>query len=429
MRTQQRDDGRTTGRGATTNVTRALGGLALAALLLAGCSAGGDDATSTADRAEAGSGQDAGGTALGGTEGGGGAASDAGGLNGDAGAAGDAGAGAAAGAGQEAGDAGAGTTAGDVASGAGAGMTTADTGGRQVITTGEAGLVSDDPRAAADDVVAAVEAADGRVDARSETAARADEGTTATADLTVRVPAGAMTGLLRTLEEIGDVDHVDLSSEDVTSAAQDLDARIHAMTLSVARMEDLLSRAATRQEVLEAEGTLTERQASLESLRSERARLAERVALSTLRVSIWAPAETVPEEPVPVQDASPSGFLGGLAAGWSALTTVLGGVVTVLGVLLPWLALGGVLVAAVLGVRRLLGRRAVAAGGAGGTGSPGGPGGPGGSGGSGGPDAAGPGGPGGAYAAPTPSAPASGEPASGETGPGDRAPVGAGSPR
>lgn len=422
MRTQQRDDGRTTGRGATTNVTRALGGLALAALLLAGCSAGGDDATSTADRAEAGSGQDAGGTALGGTEGGGGAAS-------DAGAAGDAGAGAAAGAGQEAGDAGTGTTAGDVASGAGAEITTADTGGRQVITTGEAGLVSDDPRAAADDVVAAVEAADGRVDARSETAARADEGTTATADLTVRVPAGAMTGLLRALEEIGDVDHVDLSSEDVTSAAQDLDARIHAMTLSVARMEDLLSRAATRQEVLEAEGTLTERQASLESLRSERARLAERVALSTLRVSIWAPAETVPEEPVPVEDASPSGFLGGLAAGWSALTTVLGGVVTVLGVLLPWLALGGVLVAAVLGVRRLLGRRAVAAGGTGGTGRPGAPGGPGGSGGSGGPDAAGPGGPGGAYAAPTPSEPASGEPASGETGPGDRAPVGAGSPR
>lgn len=424
MRTQQRDDGRTTGRGATTNVTRALGGLALAALLLAGCSAGGDDATSTADRAEAGSGQDAGGTALGGTEGGGGAASDAGGANGDAGAAGDAGAGAAAGAGQEAGDAGAGTTAGDVASGAGAGITTADTGGRQVITTGEAGLVSDDPRAAADDVVAAVEAADGRVDARSETAARADEGTTATADLTVRVPAGAMTGLLRTLEEIGDVDHVDLSSEDVTSAAQDLDARIHAMTLSVARMEDLLSRAATRQEVLEAEGTLTERQASLESLRSERARLSERVALSTLRVSIWAPAGTVPEEPVPVEDASPSGFLGGLAAGWSALTTVLGGVVTVLGVLLPWLALGGVLVAAVLGVRRLLGRRAAPAEGAGGTGRPGAPGGPGRPGGSGGPDAAGPGGPGGPYAAPTPS-----EPASGEPGPGDRAPVGAGSPR
>jgi len=396
MRTPGTGRGRTTGRATGTDVTRVLGGLALAGLLLAGCSAGGDDAASTADHPQGGSERVVGG-AEGGAGGAGGAAGDAGADAGGSAEAGAAGAGAAA--------------AGDVASGTGGvGLSAADAGGRQVVTTGEAGLVSPDPRAAADAVVAEVEAAGGRVDARRETAARADEGTEATADLTVRVPADGVTGLLEALDEIGDVDHVDLSSDDVTAAAQDLDARIRAMTLSVARMEDLLDRATTRQEVLEAEGTLTDRQASLEQLQSERARMAEQVALSTLRISIWTPPGTATAaEPDPAEDGSPSGFLGGLAAGWSALVTVLGGVVTVLGVLLPWLAVGAAVLAAVLAVRRALRRRAD--GTAGPTGR-GGSGGPGGRGGADGPDS--PDGP-----APEPGAP----------GPDERQPVGAGAPR
>lgn len=416
MRTQRRHGGSTTGRGAGTNVTRALGGLALAGLLLAGCSAGGDSGASTADLAQGGSERAVGGA---GSDVGA-AGADAGGAGADAGADAGAAAGDAAAGSAEAGSAGAQDASGDVASGTG-GLTAADAGGRQVITTGEAGLVSPDPRAAADAVVAEVEAAGGRVDARRESAARADEGTEATADLTVRVPAGAVTGLLEALDEIGDVDHVDLSSDDVTGAAQDLDARIHAMTLSVARMEDLLNRASTRQEVLDAEGTLTERQASLESLQSERARMAEQVALSTLRISIWTPPQPVPaDEPAPDETDAPSGFLGGLAAGWSALLSLLGVVVTVLGVLLPWLVLGAAVLAAVLGVRRSLRRRAAAPGGAAGAAGPGTSGGGGAGPGDGGPGGSGgPGGPGGPEAAPEPGAP----------GADDRQPVGAGSPR
>jgi hypothetical protein len=405
MRTPGTNRGRTTGRAAGTDVTRVLGGLALAGLLLAGCSAGGDGAASTADYPQGGA------ERLVGEAGGG-----AGGAAGDAGA--DAGGSA------EAGSADAAAAPGDVASGTGGvGLSAADAGGRQVVTTGEAGLVSPDPRAAADAVVAEVEAAGGRVDARRETAARADEGTEATADLTVRVPADGVTGLLEALDEIGDVDHVDLSSDDVTAAAQDLDARIRAMTLSVARMEDLLNRATTRQEVLEAEGTLTDRQASLEQLQSERARMAEQVALSTLRISIWTPPATATAaEPDPAEDGSPSGFLGGLAAGWSALVTVLGGVVTVLGVLLPWLALGAAVLAAVLAVRRALGRRADGTAGSTGHGGAGGPGGRGGPGGP-GPDRHGPGGDDGADGSDGPA------PEPGSPGPDERQPVGAGASR
>ncbi len=356
MRTLGTNRGSTTGRRTGTTTTRALAGLALAALLLTGCSAGGDSSTAEVgqpapqDLAGGGAadrGQDA---AAGAGEAGGDAAADAG---ADAGAAADAG-----------------TAAG--ADAAATGTIPAGTDGRQVVTTGEVGLTAPDPRAAADQVVAETERAGGRVDARQEAAARAEEGTEATADLTVRVPADAVTGLLAALDEIGEVDHVDLQSDDVTAAAQDLDARIGAMELSVGRMADLLARATTRDEVLAAEGTLTERQASLEQLRSERARLAEQVALSTLRVSIWAPAAPVAEEVAPEPEPAPRGFLGGLEAGWDALVGVLGGVVLVLGVLLPWLALGGLVAGGVVLVRRRWRGRSAAAGGPG-SGPAGGP--------------------------------------------------------
>jgi hypothetical protein len=358
MRTRRRGRDRTGGRTRTTG-SRALLGLALAGLLLAGCSAGSDGTSgSGGDVAQAAPDELSGG--------------DRGGVV-EAGAADGAGAGDAqvdAQVGAEAGSAAAGDAAQDargLAAGTGVGSTSADAGGRQVITSGEVAMIAEDPRAAADAVVRRVEDAGGRVDERRETAARADESTAASADLTVRVPADAMTGLLAALDEIGEVARVDLGSDDVTAAAQDLDARISGMRLSVARMEDLLSRASTQEEILAAETTLTERQTSLEALVSERARIAEKVALSTLTVSIATPPEPAPPaepEPAP-EETGPRGFLDGLASGWSALVDVLEGVVTVLGVLLPWLALGGAIAWVVLAVRRSVRRRRDAAAGPG----------------------------------------------------------------
>lgn len=256
--------------------------------------------------------------------------------------------------------------ASDAGAAADAGSATVEAAGRQVITTGEVSLAAADPRAAADRVVAVVEQSGGRVDARQETAAREEDGIDATADLTVRVPATGLTDVLDALEDLGDVASVDLRSQDVTAAAQDLDARIRAMRLSVARMEDLLSRATTTEDVIEAESTLTERQASLESLEAERARVAEQVALSTLHVTIWTSGAPVATEAEPR-----TGFLGGLQNGWDALVEVLGVAVLVLGTLLPWLALGAVLGYAVVLVRRVLRRRRVARDPGAGSGGPG----------------------------------------------------------
>ncbi|UCN15852.1 DUF4349 domain-containing protein [Cellulomonas iranensis] len=227
--------------------------------------------------------------------------------------------------------------------------------GQQVVQTAHVTMLAPDPVAAGHAVVALVERVDGRVDARSERSGD-DAGDPGSAELTVRVPASAMSTIADDLREIGDVRDFQLETEDVTGAAQDLDARVAATELSVARMSDLLARATTNADVISAEKALTERQATLEQLRAERARLADRVALSTVSLVVYAP-DAAPEQ------TAPATFLDGLGTGWSSFTAAVRGALVVLGVLLPWALAGGVVVALVLAWQRR--RRAPAAGTAG----------------------------------------------------------------
>ena len=225
---------------------------------------------------------------------------------------------------------------------------------RQVVTTATAFLAVEDPADGAQRVSELVESAGGRVDERSEQAGSGEDGGEgASADLVVRVPADALTDVLADLKDLGDVASVSVSRSDVTASAVDLDARISALQTSVARLQALMDGAATTEALLDAEKALSDRQGELESLLSQRALLADQVELSTLSVHL---------EPYGVAPpGGPNGFLDGLATGWRALGTALGATLVVLGVLLPWLALAGLLTAGVLVPLRLARRRAAVA--------------------------------------------------------------------
>jgi len=228
-----------------------------------------------------------------------------------------------------------GAAAAPEANGAGAGTgTTTD---RQVVKTGEIAITVEDPVKAADDVSAVVDRFDGRVDAQEVQSGAEDEPGWAT--MTVRVPTDSMADAVTALHAVGEVTRYADTTQDVTTAARDLDSRIHATELSVARMEDLMKSATSTSDLLNAEQLLSDRQATLESLRSERASLADQVAYSTLTVSLTAPGEPA-IEPTP----GPDSFLDGLAVGWHGLVTTMRGLAVVLGVLLPWLLLGAGLV-------------------------------------------------------------------------------------
>lgn len=251
---------------------------------------------------------------------------------------------AAAPAGQDAG----GTTGSGTEAGSG---TAAD---RQVITTGTLTLLTEHPTGTVEDVVALVEKAGGRVDARTEQAGSADDPGSAT--LTVRVPSTQVSAVIDALRGLGTVTTLALSTNDVTGAAQDLDARINAQQLSVARMEDVLAHATTTADIMAAEEAVRQRQSDLEAMVAERTRMADQVALSTLTLTLSAP-------PAPAEDSGPGSFPSALATGWRSLVATLGELALVLGVLLPWLVFIGAVATpfVVLGRRRARRRAAQAA--------------------------------------------------------------------
>jgi len=218
---------------------------------------------------------------------------------------------------------------------------------RQIVTSGSVLIVVADPAAAAQRASELVESADGRVDERVEQAASDEQ--EASAHLVVRIPSPQLTQTLKKLKALGDADRVQLNATDVTDAAQDLDARISALKVSVARLETLMASATSSADLLAIESALSSRQADLEAKQAERSGLAGQVALATITLDL------VPEGTVVTN--GPSGFWSAIAAGWAALLRTLKAVTIAVGVLLPWAAFSGVLGAGTLVVVRVVRRR------------------------------------------------------------------------
>lgn len=217
-----------------------------------------------------------------------------------------------------------------------------DTDQRHVIVTGWMTLSVRNATTAADETVRIVEDAGGRVDARSQQTVSGSPA--AEVFLRVRIPSDRLTETLRALEDVGEVQELSTDSEDVTLQVTDLDARIEALEVSIARLQGLMADATSTADLLAAESALSERQAELDSLRAQRTVLGEQVDLATIHITLRAPSAT----PAPV----PGGFWGGVVQGWSSLVTAFNRTVVVLGVLLPWAVVGGIVAGIVLIVRR-----------------------------------------------------------------------------
>ena len=200
--------------------------------------------------------------------------------------------------------------------------------GREIVTTGRVDVTVKSPRDVAERFSTWVEAHQGRVDRR--TVSKNGEGR-ASASMTVRVPSAQVSATLARLATYGEVGTVDVQHDDVTAQGQDLDARIRALKLSIDRLEKILARADSSAEVVSAENALTDRQEQLESLLAQRKALSDQVALSTLSVELIQKGSA--------SSVSPGGFQGGLTKGWNALVDTVNGIVSVAGVLVPWLGI------------------------------------------------------------------------------------------
>jgi hypothetical protein len=162
------------------------------------------------------------------------------------------------------------------------------------------------------------------------------------ATLTLRVPPSAFGPTLDGLSRLGKELDRQRSAEDVTTQLTDVDSRVRSQQRSVDRVRVLLGQANTIGEVVQVESELSRREADLESLEAQLAKLKDVTDLATVEVTLVSPDRT----PTPVQDHGPDlGFLAGLRGGLGALGGVALVAVTVLGALAPF-----ALVVALLGV-------------------------------------------------------------------------------
>lgn len=151
--------------------------------------------------------------------------------------------------------------------------------------------------------------------------------------VTISVPSPQLDAALDQLTTIGEVQSRNSSSEDVTSAYIDTDARLATMTASVARVRDLMGRSTSVSDLTQLESELAMRQGELDSLKAQLAHQSESVALSPVTVTLT----TRETEAV----ATTGGFVDGLRSGWSGAAATLKIVGLVLGTLLPFALIAG----------------------------------------------------------------------------------------
>lgn len=161
------------------------------------------------------------------------------------------------------------------------------------------------------------------------------EGSEGSSTLVFKIPPTAYQGLLDRLgKELGKRESLRQNTSDVTEEVADVASRLKSAEQALASMRTLLTKATTVGQVIEVEREIATREAELESLQARQKALTSQVSMATLTLRLIGPVATVVEP-----SDEPAGFLGGLKAGWSALVSFVKILLTVIGVLLPWLVL------------------------------------------------------------------------------------------
>lgn len=226
---------------------------------------------------------------------------------------------------------------------------------RAVISTGTISLSSQDTEQARFDLQKVIDAHDGSI--ADEKTSIDDEGNLRNTRIVLRVPAAEFAETMTEIGEVAEVTSSSRNTEDVTTQVIDNEVRIRAQEKSLRRIETLLAQAQDISDIVSIESQLSQRQADLDSLKSQQAYLEDQTSLSTITVHLEHQDAVVREK----EETDHNAFVTGLLDGWTALTVLGAGTAQFVGALLPVAVL-----LAVIGfpltvlIRRLRPRRSVA---------------------------------------------------------------------
>jgi hypothetical protein len=212
-----------------------------------------------------------------------------------------------------------------------------------VITTGYLSLIVEVPSTSADEITALVVESGGRISSRSDYSP-IDYGSPS-AYLEIRIPVGALKATVAAISERGDVQESSINTYDVSLQKLDLDARISVLESAIERLGVLLEQAETTSDLIATESALSDRQAELDSLNSQREYLSDQTLFATISVNLFTSADATPTDP--------EGFVDGILRGLASIVAFFAGMIVWAGILLPWLGMLAVVVAVVVLFRRV----------------------------------------------------------------------------
>ena len=202
---------------------------------------------------------------------------------------------------------------------------------RSLISTGNVQLRSEDVGEARFEVQKVVDELRGEI-AQEETTTD-DEGEVKRSRLVLRIPSERFAEAMKELEVTATLISSSSAVDDVTTEVIDTQVRLRVQRASIRRIELLLDRAQSIRDIVDIEGQLSRRQATLGSLERTAAYLADQTSMATITVSL---ERTKDKEVAPEPEPDEDGFVAGLDAGWSAFTGVVVGIATATGAVLPF---------------------------------------------------------------------------------------------
>lgn len=187
---------------------------------------------------------------------------------------------------------------------------------------------------AAFDRVASVAAANGGF-VSSSTTSSADAAHSG--DLTVRIPSDRFDAVRQSLATLGKVDSESIRGEDVSGQLVDFDARITNLQAQEDALRTLLGQAKAVGDVLSVQSSLFGVRQQIEQLKAQQANLQQAATLATIQVSLFEPGAPAVAQPLPVADRS---LAHSVSRAFDGMVTVVGGMIVVVGWLIPVAVLG-----------------------------------------------------------------------------------------
>jgi hypothetical protein len=167
----------------------------------------------------------------------------------------------------------------------------------------------------------------------------ADDGDPAYSRMVLRIPVAHFDEAMDDISKAAELKSANTTEDDVTSKLIDTKTRLAVQKRSIARITTLFDRAQSIRDIMAIEAQLSRRQAALESLERRVAYLTGQTTMSTVTVNI----ERSQAKKAAAEKDDDTGFVAGLKAGWSGLSTFAVGLATVLGAALPWLVVIAIL--------------------------------------------------------------------------------------